>query len=72
VPQLTLSKLLKSRDSLNANTNEDRRRKREGKCDAVDESLLVWFKQVSSNNALMNRSILLQKPMILVKIRRRF
>jgi predicted transcriptional regulator len=62
VPQSNLSKFVKSNDTLEANTtNENRNRKLEGKCDAVDEALLVWFKQISSYNAPINRSILLQK-----------
>jgi hypothetical protein len=47
---------------LNANTTSgNRKRKREGKCHAVDEALLVWFKQASSYNAPINHFILLQK-----------
>jgi hypothetical protein len=54
--------LLKSRDTLNANTtSENRKRKHEGKCHAVDEALLVWFKQAISYNAPINHSILLWK-----------
>jgi hypothetical protein len=68
VPHSTLSELLKSHDTLNTNTtSEDRKRKREGKCHAVDEVLLIWFKQASSYNAPINRSICYKKPMILVK-----
>jgi hypothetical protein len=48
-------------------TSENRKGKHEGKYHAVDEVLLVWFKQASSYNAPINRSILLKKPMILVK-----
>jgi transcriptional regulator with XRE-family HTH domain len=60
--QSTLSKLLKSSDTLNANTTrENRKRKREGSCDAADEAPLVWFKQASSHNASINRSILFQQ-----------
>jgi hypothetical protein len=62
VPQSILSKLLKCHDTLNANTtSENRKRKHEGKRHAVDEVLLVWFKQVSSYNAPISHSILLQK-----------
>jgi hypothetical protein len=60
VPLSTFSELLKSRDAL-IRLVENRKRKHEGKCHAVDEALLVWFKQVSSYNAPINCSILLQK-----------
>jgi hypothetical protein len=39
----------------------NRKRKCGGKCHAVDEALLVWFKQASSYNAPLSHSILLQK-----------
>jgi hypothetical protein len=62
VPQSHLSKLIKSSDTLNTNTtSENRKRKHEGKCHAVDEALLVWFKQASSYNVPFNCGILLQK-----------
>jgi predicted transcriptional regulator len=62
VPQSTLSKYLKSCDTLNTNKiSENRKRKCEGKCHAVDEALLAWFQQASSYNALVNHSFLLQK-----------
>jgi hypothetical protein len=47
---------------LNANTtSENRKRKHECKCHAVDEALLVLFKQASSYRTPINHSILLQK-----------
>jgi hypothetical protein len=42
-------------------TSENRKRKHGGKCHAVHEALLVWFKQAISYNAPINCSILLQK-----------
>jgi hypothetical protein len=42
-------------------TSENRKRKHKEKCHAVDEALLVWFKQATSHNKPINNSILLQK-----------
>lgn len=48
IPQSTLSILLKSHDMLNINIGENRKRKCEEQCHALDEVLLVWFKKASS------------------------
>jgi hypothetical protein len=62
VLQSTLSKLksLVTRYAL-IRLVKTEKRKRDGKCEAVDEAPLVWFKQASCYIASINRSILLQK-----------
>lgn len=60
IPQSTLSGILKNREKIVC-VAANRKRKREGKSQTVDEALLVWFKQASSMNAPINRSILMQK-----------
>jgi hypothetical protein len=48
IPQSTLSGVLKNQSKYENVAVSDRKRKREGKGQTVDEALLVWFKQASS------------------------
>ena len=63
VPQSSLSKVLKSRHELITNeSSESRKRNRAEKCQTVDSSLFLWFKQQANLFImLINHSILPQK-----------
>lgn len=65
IPQSTLSKILKRRESLKndsiASVNDGRKRKRLGHFTSVDDALLIWFKQAAAMKAPMNRDILKDK-----------
>ncbi|KAK7582263.1 hypothetical protein V9T40_013708 [Parthenolecanium corni] len=68
IAQSTLNGLLKSRVNLEVSTEcGGRKRKREGKSQATDEALFIWFQQATLQNASINRSILMDKANSLAK-----
>lgn len=68
VAQSTLNGILKSRAQLGVTTEcGGRKRKREGKSQATDEALFIWFQQALLQNAPINRAILMEKANCLAK-----
>jgi hypothetical protein len=70
IPQSSLCKILKRRDSLKdavVELGKDRKRRRQGKFEDIDEALLMWFKQTVAIKAPINRDILKEKARAFAK-----
>ncbi|KAK9731842.1 hypothetical protein QE152_g13325 [Popillia japonica] len=69
ITQSTLSRLVPNREKISedstSNINPKRKRIRDGKDVAVENTLLQWFTNVPTQNASISRGILMEKPAIL-------
>lgn len=62
IPRSTLSDMLKNRHMMDSSPLQDvRKRKRQSKCQIVDDALLTYYHQASSMNVRLNRKSMLHK-----------